>query len=167
MNRAHVLLAVDDLRFWLNSLHKAAVHWESTTTILTIDLLDKISGLGVDREEILRERIKVLEKKLAALRDLSNALDWVLSSDRAVHAAPASGDVPDITDLEARVKDEGMPEGELRGIWSRVLDMAVVVSEKASLLRDEVRKVEAVAESLEDLDWEPDEAPLTVMLRFS
>jgi hypothetical protein len=69
--------------------------------------------------------------------------------------------------LEARVKDEGMPEGELRGIWSRVLDMAVVVSEKASLLREEVRKVKNVAGSLEDLDWEPDEAPLTVMLRFS
>jgi hypothetical protein len=111
-----------------------------------------------DQRAVL-SRLYVLESKLAALRDLRYALGWVRADDRPVHASPTSG--------------------ELRGIGGRgsetitvdstleVAAMVVKLSDKICLLEDETRKVNDAAATLEEMDWQPDEAPLTVMRRFS
>jgi hypothetical protein len=57
-------------------------------------------------------------------------------------------------------------EGDRRG---EVLSLALAVSirKKIALLKKEVEMAKDVAAVLEGLEWERDEAPLTVMLLFS
>lgn len=169
---------------------EAEIDWNRTTTLLTTKLYDKASELHIDpndtfqaeyeltleiaalraqgkrrpnatveEERAMRLRLYILEKKLAALRDLGNALLWVRADGRAVHHSPASCEIPG-------AGEEGV---EIAVDKSRleVAALAVKLSKKLALLKEEARKVKEAAATLEDLGWEPEEAPLTVMLLFS
>ena len=110
-----------------------------------------------------RARIHTLDKTLAALRDLSNTLDWIQADGRAVWRTPTSGS------LAAYVEraNAGGASGEgVEGVEAAA--MVVSVGRKVKVLEEEVRKVrDAVAMLVGGLEWEMDEAPLTVMLLFS
>lgn len=182
--------SVNDLEHLAAALREAETDWSHTATLLTTKLYDKASELRIDlsdmsqteyeltleiealkaqgkrrqnatveEERAMRLRLYVLEKKLAALRDLGNALVWVRADGRAVHRSPPSCEI-------SGVGEEGI-EVAVDSSRLEVTSMAANLSKKLALLKDEVGKVKDAAAMLEDLGWEPDEAPLTVMLLFS
>ncbi|KAG7291566.1 hypothetical protein NEMBOFW57_001585 [Staphylotrichum longicolle] len=183
--------SVNDPELLATAIREAETDWNRTATLLTTKLYDKASELRIDlsdtsqteyeltleiealkaqgkrrqnatveEERAMRLRLYVLEKKLAALRDLGNALLWIRADGQAVYRSPASCEIP------GAAGEEGV---EAAGDSSRLemASMAVKLSKKLALLEEEVRKVKDAAATLEDLGWEPDEAPLTVMLLFS
>lgn len=190
-----VLLAVTHLQSATNDLREAESQWEPTAMLLAMEVFDKASDLDIDVDNIydaelrITENIELIEEKLkqnygfqwdtaaknllyarqeklAALRDLNNTLDWVVSPDRAVVAEPRSWSIPDMCDFKAKIKTGKLQAKELGDFHSQVLAAAIAVSGKASSLQSEVRKAKSVAERLGNLHWGPDDAPLTAMLLF-
>jgi hypothetical protein len=181
---------INNLQNLTTALRAAETDWKGTATLLVAKVHDKANELHLDlndtcqteyeltmeiqalkaegklqrittveEEKAMLLRLYVLEKKLAALRDLGHALRWVRADDRAVHLSPTSScELP------------GAGEWEFETTVGSTLEMVAVtvkLSKKLALLKDEVRKVNDAAATLEDLDWQSDEAPLTVMLLFS
>ncbi|KAH6628664.1 hypothetical protein F5144DRAFT_631773 [Chaetomium tenue] len=194
--REDVLLAVTHLRSSTDELREVESQWEPTAMLLATEVFDKASDLGIDVDNIYDVEISLLENielietklkqnygsqwdaaarnllyaretKLAALRDLSNTLDWVISPERAVVAEPRSSSVSDMWDLEAKIKTGKLQKEELENLHSQLLAAAIAVSGKTSSLQGEVRKVKGVVEILEGLHWAPDDAPLTATLLFN
>ncbi|EAQ89948.1 hypothetical protein CHGG_06567 [Chaetomium globosum CBS 148.51] len=121
---------------------------------LATEVFDKASDLGIDVDNIYDVELSLLanirlietklkqnygaqwdtaaktllsarETKLAALRDLSNTLDWVISPERAVVVEPRSSSVSDMYDLEAKIKTGKLQEKELGNLHSQLLATAI------------------------------------------
>ena len=194
--REDVLLAVTHLRSSTDELREVESQWEPIAMQLATEVFDKASDLGIDVDNIYDVELSLLanirlietklkqnygtqwdtaaktllsarETKLAALRDLSNTLDWVISPERAVVVEPRSSSVSDMYDLEAKIKTGKLQEKELGNLHSQLLATAIAVSGKTSSLQGEVRKLKGVAEIVKDLHWAPDDAPLTAALLFN
>lgn len=120
--------------------------------------------LGNESQIFIHARIHTLQKTLAALRDMSNTFDWIQADGRAVWRTPTSESLAAYVE---RVFNAGGASGEgVEGV--EVAAMVVGVGRKVEALEEEVRAArDAVAIlGLGGLEWEVDEAPLTVILWF-
>ncbi|KAH6855248.1 hypothetical protein B0I37DRAFT_52111 [Chaetomium sp. MPI-CAGE-AT-0009] len=197
MTREDILLSVTHLRYWTNELREAESQWPPAASLLVTELFETASRLGIDGDTMydvelhLLKEIEALEAKLrrrvddlhmettlrntlyerqgmlAAVRDLSNTLDWVVAPEREFSANPTSWSLPDIRNVETRIKDGRLPEEKLTDLHSQVLATAIAVSGKTASLQGEVKKAKDLAEVIGTLYWGPDEAPLTKMLLFT
>ncbi|KAK3298208.1 uncharacterized protein B0H64DRAFT_370735 [Chaetomium fimeti] len=164
VTREDALLAITRLQLCANELSEAERQWQPAATLFVTKLFEKASKLCIDVDTMyeteldLVKEIQALEAelrrvdvrhveinlmntlleqegKLAAVRDISNALDWVLSPDREFSANPTSSNIPGIRDLEAMIKPGRLSKEELRDFHSQVLSMAIAMSGKTASLQ--------------------------------
>jgi hypothetical protein len=195
-----MLLALTHLRSAINELREAESQWEPTAMLLALEVFDMASELNIDVDNLYDVELHLLgdikmikgklqlgygshwnkaakttmyakEEKLAAVRDLSNTLDWLISPNRAVVVEPRCSTIPNmrdmIRDVVAKIKSGKMREKELDDFHSQVLTAAIAVSGKAVSLESELRKVKMAAEIVGSLSWRPDDAPLMAILLFN
>ena len=120
--------------------------------------------LGDETQVFIHARIHTLQKTLAALRDMSNTLEWIQADGRAVRRTPTSESLADYVE---RVFNDGGASGEdVEGV--EVAAMVVRVGIKVEKLEEEVRAARDAVAVLGwgGLEWEVDEAPLTVIMWF-
>lgn len=195
-----IFLALKHLRSSTDELREAETQWEPTAMLLALEVFDKASELNIDVDNLydvelhllgeikmIEEKLKLgygshwdkaakttmyaKEEKLAAVRDLSNTLDWLTSPDRAVVVEPralSTSRIYDLMrDLGVKIKSGNVREKELDDFHLQVLAAAIAVSGKAASLESELRKVKNAADVVGDLHWWPDDAPLMAILLFN
>jgi predicted RNA-binding Zn ribbon-like protein len=200
VTRDDMLLALTHLRSAIKELREAESQWEPTAMLLALEVFDMAAELNIDVDNLYDVELHLLgdikmiegklqlgygshwnkaaktamyakEEKLAAVRDLSNTLDWLTSPNRAVVIEPRCSTIPSLRDLirdvAARIKSGKMREKELDDFHSQVLAAAIAVSGKAASLESELRKVKKAAEIVGSLSWRPDDAPLMAILLFN